>query len=185
MKTELRRQILMQRTALTDPVWQLLNTRLCDHLVQWLPTLGVTQIFGFISHKKEPDLMNVWSRLPQHMAVALPRISGPGKMVFHQYRNGETLKKSSYGIPEPEAHTPVLTPHAKTIILVPSVAMAPSGGRLGYGGGFYDRFLQQYPHIPTYGVLFDMFIIPKLPRDDWDETLTGWVSEKGIFPAQI
>lgn len=185
MKTELRRQILTQRTALTDQTWQAMNTRLCDHLIQWLPTLGITQVFGFISHKKEPDLMRVWQQLPHTIIVALPRVSGPSEMLFHQYRAGETLKKSSYGIPEPEAHTRVLTPHEKTIILVPSVAMSPSGGRLGYGGGFYDRFLRRYPNILTYGVLFDMFLMPKLPRDEWDEVLTGWVSEKGVFSAQI
>ncbi len=183
MKSTLRRQILTQREAIADDDWQRLNARICQHLTQWLPTLGVDQVFGFISHKREPDLMPVWQSLPKHLSVALPRISGPGEMMFHQYRAGEALKKSSYGIPEPEEHAPVLTPHEKTLILVPSVAMSPAGGRLGYGGGFYDRFLKRYPNVKTYGVLFDAFVLPQLPRDDWDEVLTGWVSEKGIFHA--
>lgn len=184
MKSALRRQILTQRATIAADAWNVFNAKICAHLNQWLPTLNVTQVFGFISHKREPDLINVWRHLPRHMAVGLPRVSGPGEMVFHQYRAGETLKKSSYGIPEPEKESPILVPDDKTLILVPSVAMSPQGGRLGYGGGFYDRFLKLHPDVKTYGILFDCFVIPTLPRDDWDEILTGWVSEKGIFTAQ-
>lgn len=185
MKKELRRQILAQRTALADEAWQRINARVCEQLIQWLPNLDVTQVFGFTCHRKEPDLMPVWNALSPEVTVALPRVSGPGVMKFHAYRAGEVLKKSAYGIAEPEAHAPILTAHEKTLILVPCVAMSTSGGRLGYGGGFYDRFLQNSPQVRTYGVIFDMFVMPQLPRDDWDEVLTGWVSEKGVFSAKF
>lgn len=74
------------------------------------------------------------------------------------------------------------------MILVPALALDADGARLGYGGGYYDRFLAEVAditNIENMGVISDAFILPVLPRSRYDISLQAYVSESGIsnFPG--
>jgi 5-formyltetrahydrofolate cyclo-ligase len=87
------------------------------------------------------------------------------------------------GILEPKPQrTQAMAPEAFDLALVPGVAFDLSGGRLGFGAGFYDRLLRRLPrHIPTVGMAFDCQVIPRLPSQPHDVMLEVIVTESRVI----
>ena len=78
----------------------------------------------------------------------------------------EDLEKSELNILEP--CTNPINPNTLDLVFVPALMADEENYRLGYGGGFYDRFLKQYSNITTIVPIAKELIIKKLPRDSWD-----------------
>ena len=103
-------------------------------------------------------------------------------MEFYKWQGScENLVKNKYQIYEPNPNqSPLVIPEKDTIICVPCIAMDKQGYRLGFGGGYYDRYLSRYPSSHTIGVLYSDFIFSNIPKDPWDIKLTAVVTENGV-----
>lgn len=100
--------------------------------------------------------------------VALPKCRENGRMTFHLITSLSQISAGKYGIAEPDSSLPVPVYSDKTVAVVPGLAFTENGKRLGYGGGFYDRFLAEYPLIYTIGITYEELIaasLPCLPHD--------------------
>ena len=83
------------------------------------------------------------------------------------------------GIEEPSAGCrPVNDKSA--LVLVPGVAFDREGRRLGYGGGYYDRFFAREPKHPRWGLAYAFQIVEKLPKEEWDQKV-----ERVILPGKV
>ena len=91
--------------------------------------------------------------------------------VFFLVDDDGDFDKNSYGISEPKADNRLVVPDEKTLVLVPGLAMTIDGQRLGYGGGYYDRYLSSYPTSRTVGVVFREQVVKALPCSDFDQKL--------------
>ena len=93
------------------------------------------------------------------------------------------LAPGAYNIPEPRSET--LRPRDPKIIdllIVPGVGFDPGGGRLGYGGGYYDRFFERLkPGVPLVAIAFEMQILPHIPLDQWDRKVDIIITEKRVI----
>ena len=103
-------------------------------------------------------------------------------MKYHIVTSLDQLSPDSYGIKEPSEELPVYDPENDTgsaICFVPGLVYDKAGYRVGYGKGFYDRFLSSFKGS-SVGVVYSDFILPKVPRGRFDMKVDILLSEKGV-----
>ena len=113
-----------------------------------------------------------------------PRCAPERRLAVHRYMPGTTvLRRGPFGIREPDPERePEADPLALDLVVVPALLLSARGDRLGYGGGYYDRFLPRLaPGCVTVGVLPDDLVLPDLPRDPWDRRLPVVVTEARVL----
>ena len=90
------------------------------------------------------------------------------------------LAKGTYGIPEPPADAPKVTCTARTLCIVPGLSFAPNGARIGYGKGYYDRFLADFPGV-AIGAVYESMLSDSLPTDEHDLPVSLVFTERGTI----
>ena len=102
-----------------------------------------------------------------------------GKMSFRLVNSLSELKDGSFGIKEPDEKAAELIPK-NAVIFLPALAVDKEGCRIGYGKGYYDRYLAKYAHLKPYavGVIYKDLIFDKLPRGEYDIPCDTVVCEK-------
>lgn len=109
--------------------------------------------------------INFLALLSDDKCFYLPKVNG-SDMVVCPYKCGDILKKSDFNVEEP-CSKPVCA-EVIDLAIVPALAIDKNNIRLGYGGGFYDRFLSQYPNIKTIVALPEQLYFDKLPFEKHD-----------------
>lgn len=145
-KKELRKIYLDKRMGLSEVQYEQLNHQLCEHFFKAVELSGIQVLHTFLPIKRTREV-NTWliiDRLKKdftHIKVAVPKINNQTSKLEHYFlENPEQLKNNTWEIPEPVYGIP--TPTSKIdAVLVPLLAFDKQGHRLGYGRGFYDRFL--------------------------------------------
>ncbi len=126
----------------------------------------------------EPDLTPLFeAALTRGIPLAFPRTQGRD-MTFHLVQDLHELHVGRFGIPSPAENAPVATPTARTLCIMPGLAATRQGDRLGYGGGFYDRFLSDFCGVSIFPV-YERLILPTLPCEEYDRKPDFILSEKG------
>ncbi|MFH2075633.1 MAG: 5-formyltetrahydrofolate cyclo-ligase, partial [Pseudomonadota bacterium] len=98
----------------------------------------------------------------------------------------DELETGHYGIREPKAsHLQPVPQREIDAVLIPAVAFDRRGCRVGYGGGYYDRFLPEVPRAAKIGAAFACQIVAEIPADPYDVTVDRIVTEKGIISLGI
>lgn len=115
--------------------------------------------------------------LNQGKRVALPISSTVDHtLTFRFISSLEELKSGAYSIPEPPEDAEMFNNETKALCIVPGLLFDRMGNRLGYGKGFYDRFLSSFNGI-TVGLCYSDFLLDKLPTDENDRTVDIIVSD--------
>lgn len=115
--------------------------------------------------------------------IALPVVTGAGEQLgFRSWRPGEPLKRAKFGTYEPAAGAETGTP---ALLIVPLLAFDRRGGRLGYGGGYYDRTLAVLRHTQRFklaiGIGFSAQQVARVPTTANDQALDAVVTEDAII----
>ncbi|MBQ8287363.1 MAG: 5-formyltetrahydrofolate cyclo-ligase [Clostridia bacterium] len=114
--------------------------------------------------------------------VAYPRTASDGRMDFHYIHTEDDLVPGAFGIPEPRESCPRFEPDTcgkGVLMAVPGLSFDHSGYRLGYGKGYYDRYLENR-EIATAGLVYSDFVTHTLPRGRYDLPVHFIVTEKGV-----
>ena len=134
----------------------------------------------FYPVRGEVDLLPLWDAArARGIPVALPRCEGK-EMTFHVVGCPSELSIERFSIPAPSADAPVAKASERTLCILPGLAADKSGARLGYGGGFYDRFLATFRGITLFPV-YERFVVAQLPTEETDKTVDVIVTEKGVL----
>ena len=113
--------------------------------------------------------------------ICLPIIEKNFQMDFYKYTFLDPLKVNQLGIPEPIKLSKKVLPD---LIFVPLVGYDKNLNRLGYGGGFYDRYFEKnlkFKKIIKIGLAFSFQKIKKLPVNQFDKKLDGIITEKSLI----
>mgnify|MGYP002575152605 CR=1 FL=1 len=121
-------------------------------------------VFCYVGRRGEIDTRPLLrAALEAGKTLAVPLCMGPGMMQARAVRSLEELAPAGpYGIPEPPAGAPEVPPQRLALCVLPCLAAAPDGTRLGYGGGYYDRYLEYYQG-PAILVCPDRLLQPRVP----------------------
>lgn len=133
-------------------------------------------VFLYVSTPQEIDTKRLISHsLSLGKIVAVPRCAQKGKMDFFIIENCDDLQKGAYGIFEPKPYTKKASQTENTLCIVPGLSFDLSGNRLGYGGGYYDRFLPGFPG-KTVGLCYEETLCQKLPCGQYDVPVAAVVT---------
>lgn len=179
-KASLRRYFSDLRRGLTPDERHAAEASICETLFSLPAWRDAPVICGYISVRGELNTTPILQRAAaEGKTVALPvTVTGTdeGRMVFRALPDGDLsrLVPARFGIPEPDESCPVLTGKdlAHALILIPALSFDENGYRLGYGGGYYDRFLSslreaEIPHTAV-GLTYAVCRAAALPREAHD-----------------
>jgi 5-formyltetrahydrofolate cyclo-ligase len=143
--------------------------------------LNFKSIGGYYPSNYEIDDLNILDLLEKkNFKVSLPIIKKDNQMNFYSWSRNDPLKINKFGIPEP-VPSKIFYPD---ILLVPLVAYDSSLNRLGYGGGYYDRYIEKIEKIKKVtkiGLAFSFQKISSIPINQYDKKLDFIVTEKEIL----
>ncbi|MBQ9760253.1 MAG: 5-formyltetrahydrofolate cyclo-ligase [Clostridia bacterium] len=113
--------------------------------------------------------------------VAFP-ISDPETctLTFRILKEDQRLNAGTYNIPEPPADAPIAKPTERTLCILPGLSFTPNGARIGYGKGYYDRFLDTFPGIAV-GAVLDAMLCKRLPTEAHDHSVSLLFTERGVI----
>tara|TARA_B100000787_G_scaffold169178_1_gene159641 strand:+ start:1357 stop:1899 length:543 start_codon:yes stop_codon:yes gene_type:complete len=154
-----------------------------DAIIKILKTKNIKgkNIGGYYPYNYEIDSLDILKLLEKKKyKISLPKISKNNQMNFFSWSFKEPLSINTYGIPEPIS-TKAVYPD---ILLVPLLAFDNNLNRLGYGGGYYDRYLNMMlkkKHITTIGLSYSFQKVNELPTNKYDVKLNFVITEKDIF----
>ncbi len=140
------------------------------------------QIFAYVPFRNEPDFMALLVQAREDGKVtAVPQVVGDHVMVFRRAEEPEGWVQSPMGIYEPTEAAEIIEANENTLILVPGLAFDRRGYRIGYGGGFYDAYLEKYPAATAIGTAYGFQIRDEdLPTEEYDRQLDYILYAEGI-----
>ena len=166
-KKELRSFIRQRKRAMTEAQIQEKSQRLMELFCASDAYRKASAIYAYLPYNQEvrtvPMVQQAWA---DGKRVAVPKIYGE-EMKFLWITDMSQVDTGYCGIPEPIADEPIADdPNA--LVLMPGMAFDAQGHRIGYGGGFYDRFLEQEPNHPTLALCYDFQMLPHLDSEEHD-----------------
>lgn len=143
-------------------------------------------ICSFVSFGSEVSTKQLNQKiLASGKTLCLPRITGVRKMEMIEVNSHTTYVMNKYGINEPIGQQMQLTYEFNALCIVPLLAYDSFGHRLGYGGGFYDVFLQEYQQLLTLGIAFsNQYSETELPYEEHDAMLEMIINEHGLHKTE-
>jgi 5-formyltetrahydrofolate cyclo-ligase len=178
-KRQLRCTSRRIRNKLGKAARQQASLSICTWIESWPIFQQSFVILTYMPIPGEVDLTTLLVRQPQKQWV-IPRIipEENHRMVLHRYEAGR-LTHHPFGMDEPSPDSPVVPASEVQVALVPGLTFDRHGMRLGYGGGYFDRFLRDFQGI-SVGVVFRDLLLNQLPCGNLDMPVNWIVTEEGF-----
>jgi 5-formyltetrahydrofolate cyclo-ligase len=166
-KTVLRQTIREKKRAMTQEQIEAKSRSLCQQFLATVQYAEAKTIYGYLPYNQEVRTVPILeAALADGKRVAVPKVYGD-EMRFIYLEDLSAVDKGYAGIPEPVADEPVAD-DPTALVLMPGLAFDSCGHRIGYGGGFYDKFLADEPDHPKIALCYDFQMLPAIQTDDFD-----------------
>lgn len=165
-KSSLEAEIIKKFTSLT-------SFRYADTILLYYPIKGEVNVLPIME-----------KAIAQGKKIAFPRCQESGIMSFHYVSDLSELNTGKFSIPEPSEELPKYSRKSSEhdIIIVPAVTYDRKGYRIGYGKGYYDRYLCSFKGT-VVGISLDRFMSKELPRGRYDKQVNVVLTEKGVYTS--
>ena len=166
-KKTLRREIREKKRAMTEEQIVTASARLGE-LFRACPQYNSAKtIYGYLPYNQEVRTVPMLEQaMKDGKRVAVPKCYGD-EMRFLYMDDLSKVEEGYAGIPGPVADEPVAD-DPTALVLMPGMAFTKDGKRMGYGGGFYDKFLASEPGHPTVALCYEFQMVEDLPTEDYD-----------------
>ena len=182
-KNALRDQYKAKRSALSPENKADMDRKILDRVQALVSYRYVDTVLLYYPKPTEIDTLPLAkAALAAGKKVAFPVTGENGRMEFRLVENLDSdLIDGRFGIPEPAPSCPLFEKNGRSsaLILVPALAFDKEGYRLGYGKGYYDRYLEDFV-VTSVGLVYYDFIADRLPRGRFDRAVDLLVTEKGV-----
>ena len=166
-KKELRREIREKKRAMTEAEIVSRSEKLAQLFLSTDAYRNAKSIYGYLPYNQEVRTFPILAQaIANGKRVAVPKIYGD-TMKFLWLDDLNDVAKSEKGIPEPIADEPIADDET-ALVLMPGVAFTQNGERMGYGGGYYDRFLAAESNHPTIALCYEFQMVESLPTEEFD-----------------
>lgn len=166
-KQELRKAIREKKRAMSAGEIEKKSQALTEAFLRSDAYRAAKTIYGYLPYNQEVRTVPLLEQaLQDGKRVAVPKCYGD-EMRFIYMTDLSAVEKGYAGIPEPIADEPVADDET-ALVLMPGMAFDPAGHRIGYGGGFYDKFLAREPKHPTLALCYDFQVLPHLETEEFD-----------------
>ena len=166
-KKELRRSIREQKRAMSEAEIEARSAKLGQLFAASEAYQNAKTIYGYLPYNQEVRTVPMLEQaIRDGKRVAVPKCYGD-EMKFIFMDDLSKVEKGYAGIPEPIADEPVADDET-ALVLMPGLVFDPQGHRIGYGGGFYDKFLSREPDHPTLALCYEFQMLPELKTEAHD-----------------
>lgn len=177
-KKEVRKVFLQKRQSLTEAEWMLLCAGICNTFFSSVDLSFIRNLHIYLpmEGRREADTWQIVDKVRRehpHVRLIIPKVD-VGRLSHFYFEGLHQVKTNMWGIPEPVQGVPA-DPAIIDMVIIPLLAADKNGNRVGYGKGFYDRFLKDCkPYCRKIGLsLFPL--IDKIDVDDFDVPLDAVV----------
>jgi 5-formyltetrahydrofolate cyclo-ligase len=191
-KTYIRNQMVNRRNSLSMEQRELWSAAACAKAQSLLESMPLNAFMVYIAFRSELNLSSLieWGWRSGREVIVPRCIAADHSMTLHYLRNWDELMPGAYGIMEPN---PVLTPpieagYVPGAVFVPGLAFDQQGGRLGYGGGYYDRFAEAVYNRAAgsakplwLGMSYEAQLITEAPHEPHDLVMDGIITEQNVY----
>lgn len=167
-KQALRAAVRQQKRAMSREAIEAKSELLCRRVLQTPAYASAAAVYGYLPFNQEVNLLPLLQKaIRDGKQVALPKCYG-SEMRFILIADLSRVRVSALGAPEPVDDLPVARDDT-ALVIVPGLVFDERGYRIGYGGGYYDRFLAREPEHPTIALCYDFQVMPfALKREPHD-----------------
>lgn len=166
-KQALRKSIREQKRRMTEEEIRTRSEKLGQLFIASDAYRNAKTIYGYLPYNQEVRTVPMLEQaISDGKKVAVPKVYGDD-MKFIYLQDLTHVEKGYAGIPEPISDEPVADDEY-ALVLMPGLAFDPEGHRVGYGGGFYDKFLSLEPTHPTLALCYDFQVLPNLETEEFD-----------------
>ena len=166
-KQSLRKKIREQKRAMTPEQIEKTSEKLGELFCASELYRNAKTIYGYLPYNQEVRTVPMLQRaLDEGKKVAVPKVCGD-EMRFLYLTDLSRVEVGYCGIPEP-IHDAPLGSDETSLVLMPGMAFDREGHRMGYGGGFYDKFLEREPNHPTIALCYEFQLLDHLDVEAHD-----------------
>jgi 5-formyltetrahydrofolate cyclo-ligase len=179
-KRALRESMLAARGALSDRAVALKSAAIQDRLLGLDEFRRARVVHAYVGVKAQEVRTHaiLAETLRDGRRLVLPRVDGD-RLVHHEIRSTDDLVLSRFGLYEPPPTAPRIEPADIDLVVVPGLAFDRAGNRLGFGRGYYDRFLAEVLGVKA-ALLYSLQLLDEVPSDEHDVSVDFLVTEKGV-----
>lgn len=178
---EIRARMRSLRRALGREATDVLSAALCARIRALAPYQEAKTVMLYCAVRGEISPMQLIGERKKRFC--LPRVEADGDMSARLY-TGEALQPGALGIPACAPDAPCVAPEEIDLILVPGTAFDREMGRIGQGGGYYDRFLQRTRAVRV-GLLYDFQLLERVPWHEGDMPMHALCTPTKSIPQSI
>ena len=165
-KKDIRKRVLEKRNQITDKEWEERSHSIYKKVVTHPFFLQADAIFCYIDYRREVGthaiIEQAWKLGKK---VAAPKVDGD-EMEFYYIQSFMDLQEGFKGIPEPRQIHPAKD--EQVLVIMPGAAFDMKCNRIGYGKGYYDKYLRVHPNAKTIAIAFELQMVESIPAETYD-----------------